>query len=126
MPSRLDWNVDRTQRLTPLSAMPPRYHILHVHQYCHKLIFSFKIPGKHSLQGSHLDQLQSFNVDRASQFLPGQQRNVTFVSRLQSVQAAVDSQLADMAKKHPDRRVAVITFNSNVSIFLLKIIFLCN
>ena len=55
------------------------------------------------------------NTERADQYLPRQARNVTHVSRLQSVQAAVDQQLEEMVKEHPNRRVALIVFNNEVS-----------
>ncbi|XP_071136919.1 circularly permutated Ras protein 1-like [Mytilus edulis] len=41
-------------------------------------------------------------------------RDVTQVSRLQAAQAAVDHQLEEMIKEHPNRRVALIAFSSEV------------
>ena len=55
------------------------------------------------------------NRDREDQFLPRQRRDVTYVSRLQSVQAAIDHQLQEMEKEFPNRRVALVTFNNEVS-----------
>ena len=55
------------------------------------------------------------NSERSDQFLPRQRRDVTYVSRLQSVQAAIDHQLQEMEKEFPNRRVALVTFNSEVS-----------
>ena len=54
------------------------------------------------------------NRDREDQFLPRQRRDVTYVSRLQSVQAAIDHQLQEMEKEYPNRRVALVTFNNEV------------
>jgi hypothetical protein len=48
--------------------------------------------------------------------MPGERRDVTYISRLQAVQAAVDHQLEEMIKQHPNRRVALITFNNEVSV----------
>ena len=62
-----------------------------------------------------LAHLQGLNTDGENQFMPGQRRNVTYVSRLQSLQVAIDHQLGEMMMKHPNRRVAVITFNSEVT-----------
>ncbi|KAJ8311067.1 hypothetical protein KUTeg_011382, partial [Tegillarca granosa] len=45
-------------------------------------------------------------------YLPGEDKDVTYVSRLQAAQAAIDQQLEDMSRKHPNRRVALVTFNS--------------
>ena len=71
------------------------------------------------MRGSErLDRLQSLNDTHEDQYLPGQRRNVTYVSRLQGVQAAVDHQLEEMMKESPNRRVALITFSSDVSIVI--------
>ncbi|XP_061176776.1 circularly permutated Ras protein 1-like [Saccostrea echinata] len=73
------------------------------------------VPGRINLRGS-VARLQSLNTDRSDQHLPNERRNVTYVSRLQAVQAAVDHQLEEMLKQHPNRRVALITFNNEVTI----------
>ncbi|XP_060063644.1 circularly permutated Ras protein 1-like [Ylistrum balloti] len=74
-----------------------------------------EVPGKLKLRGGgsarHVRRMQD---DRHDQFLPNQNRNVTFVSRLQAAQAAVDQQLEEMSKNHPNRRVGLIIFNSEV------------
>ena len=76
----------------------------------------FQVPGKVNLRGAdRLARLQSLNDERENQWLPNQRRNVTYVSRLQGVQAAVDHQLGTMATEHPDRRVGLISFNNEVS-----------
>jgi hypothetical protein len=74
-----------------------------------------QVPGRIRMRGDRLASLQSLNDTRENQYMPGQRRDVTFVTRLQSVQAAVDQQLGDMAKQHPDRRLALITFSTEVS-----------
>ena len=43
-------------------------------------------------------------------------RHKTYISRLQTVQAAVDQQLLDMAANHPHRRVALVTFGSEITV----------
>ena len=74
------------------------------------------MPGRISLRGNRvLNDMQRFNDTHEPQYIPGQNRAVTFVSRLQSVQAAVDQQLRTMAKTHPNRRLALIAFNHEVS-----------
>jgi len=52
--------------------------------------------------------------DGSYQFLRGESRNTTYVSRLQAVQAAVDSQLAEL---HPDTPVGIITFSDSVTVY---------
>lgn len=66
--------------------------------------------------GTPLHRLRSMNASGEDQHLPHQRRDVTYVSRLQAVQAAVDHQLNEMAKNSPFRRVGVVTFNCDVSV----------
>jgi hypothetical protein len=40
----------------------------------------------------------------------------TYVSRLQCVQSAIDSQLGEMKKNYPDRKIGLVTFNNEVTI----------
>ncbi len=75
-----------------------------------------QVPGKVNLRGDRLERLQSLNTEREDQFLPRQRRNVTYVSRLQSVQAAVDHQVGEMQRDHPGRRVALVSFSNDVSV----------
>lgn len=74
-----------------------------------------QVPGHIELRGAEsLRRAQMMNRDRSDQYLPGQRRNVTYVSRLQSVQAAIDHQLQEMTKEFPNRRVALVTFSNEV------------
>lgn len=76
-----------------------------------------EVPGHVALRGAEsLRRAQRMNRDREDQFLPRQRRDVTYVSRLQSVQAAIDHQLQEMEKEFPNRRVALVTFNSEVTV----------
>ena len=84
-------------------------------------IFDLQIKGKIKFRGDHLDRLQGLYDTRESQYMSGQSRNVSYVSRLQSVQAAVCQQIQEMASEHPDRRPALIAFSSDVSQELLAI-----
>jgi len=59
----------------------------------------------------------SLNADGEDQSLPRQSRNVTYVSRLQAVQAAVDHQLSTLVGAHPSYRVALVTFSDEVTVF---------
>ena len=61
-----------------------------------------------------MKELSSLNVNNEDQYLPRQRRDVTYVSRLQSVQAAVDFQLEELAKTNPSQRVALVTFSDEV------------
>jgi len=81
-----------------------------------------QLPGNVKLRGSEKRDRENrtLNPGRENQFLPGEGRNVTYISRLQGMQAAVDAQLEDMKKEHPHRRVALITFNNEVCPSFLK------
>jgi len=50
------------------------------------------------------------------QYLPTQHRNVTYVSRLQCVQAAVSSQIERIAKEAPSTRVGLVCFSDEVTL----------
>lgn len=41
---------------------------------------------------------------------------MTYVSRLQCVQAAVDHQIRQIAKAHPKKKVAIVSFASDVQV----------
>lgn len=77
---------------------------------------SQEVPGTMRLKGNHSDRFHSLNTDGENQWLHGQRRDVTYVTRLQGLQAAVDSQLQELATDHPNRRVALVTFNSEVTV----------
>jgi GTP1/Obg family GTP-binding protein len=73
------------------------------------------VPGNINFRGAlALSRIQRTREDQRDQYLPRQRRDVTFVSRLQAAQAAVDHQLEEMLKEHPNRRVALIAFNNEV------------
>ncbi|CAB1097962.1 unnamed protein product [Ectocarpus sp. CCAP 1310/34] len=54
--------------------------------------------------------------DARNQHMPGQRRGMTYVSRLQSMQAAIEDQLETMAKETPTRHAGLVTFNGEVSL----------
>ncbi|CAM9197262.1 unnamed protein product [Chrysoparadoxa australica] len=51
---------------------------------------------------------------RGPQWLPNQRRNVTWVSRMQSIQAAMDAQLQEIKEENPKTVAGLITFNGEV------------
>ena len=72
--------------------------------------------GSFALKGNVAKALEGFgDFDMSEQFLPGED-NVTYVSRMQCVQAAIESQLEEMTKYSPDRKVGIVTFNNEVTI----------
>ena len=57
---------------------------MYLYMYIHYLSLLFQVPGKFELKGhDRVQGLSSLNVERQNQFLPGQRRDVTYVSRLQ-------------------------------------------
>lgn len=55
--------------------------------------------------------------DDANQFLPGEQRGVTYVSRLQALQAAISAQVESLARSKPTVRVGLVTFAADVTVY---------
>lgn len=78
---------------------------------------STEVPGTFKLKGKKDTASMLQAGDDHHQFLPGSNRNVTYVSRLQCVQAAIESQLETMAAQTPNARVALVTFNRDVTIY---------
>jgi hypothetical protein len=82
-----------------------------------------EIQGKVKLKGQpnqpDLSQFMEHNQGghMASQFLPGQNQNTTYVSRLQAMQAALSSQIDMIARVYPQKRIGVVTFASDVVIY---------
>lgn len=76
------------------------------------------VEGKINLVGDTREKMSSLYLsERDPQFLPNERQDVTYVSRLQSVQAAVDAQISTLAKENPNCRVAILTFNNEVVIY---------
>eukprot|EP01102_Stenamoeba_stenopodia_P018668 TRINITY_DN6891_c0_g1_i2.p1 TRINITY_DN6891_c0_g1~~TRINITY_DN6891_c0_g1_i2.p1 ORF type:complete len:715 (+),score=225.83 TRINITY_DN6891_c0_g1_i2:79-2223(+) len=75
-----------------------------------------EVEGKLTLKGDHTKHLASLNTERASQRLPNERRNVTYVSRLQSVQAAVDAAMNKLMADSPKKKVGLVTFNNEVNL----------
>lgn len=80
---------------------------------------SKEIRGKHSIKGDKTKQkfadLMKFS-DGSDQKMQGESTNITYVSRLQCVQAAIDNQIADMSNGAPDRKLGIVTFNHEVTV----------
>ena len=54
--------------------------------------------------------------DGSDQRLEGEDKNITYISRMQCVQAAIDNQLVEMSTGAPDRKIGLIFFNHEVTI----------
>jgi len=62
-----------------------------------------------------LKELMKFS-DGSLQYMNNERHNAVYVSRIQCVQAAVESQIDNMSKGAPNRKVGIITFNNEVNI----------
>jgi len=75
------------------------------------------VQGKHKIKGDNLtalnNQLKGFG-DGSDQFMNRSERNITYVSRIQCVKAAIDSQITDMANGAGERKIGIVTFNHEV------------
>lgn len=52
--------------------------------------------------------------DLGDQYLPGQSRGATMISRLQCVQSAVETKIKQIARENPSKCVGLISFNHEV------------
>lgn len=75
-------------------------------------------PGKFALKTSHISKEFEglLQRDDGDQYFPGQDRNTTYVSRLECVQAAIEAQLGDILLAAPDTHVGLITFSEEVKL----------
>jgi len=76
------------------------------------------IQGKHQIKGDKTSDLQEFMKfsDGSDQRLQGE-RNVTYVSRMQCLQAAIDQQITDMSNGATERKLGIVSFNNEVTIY---------
>jgi len=77
------------------------------------------IQGKHAIKGDRRQKdINAFSRfgDGSDQFFSHAEKNVTYVSRLQCVQAAVQNQIDQMANGAKERKVGVVTFNNEVTV----------
>ena len=77
------------------------------------------IEGKHKIKGDNTAELNK-NLkkfgDGSDQFLSNSEKNKTYVSRIQCVKAAIETQIQDMSKGASQRKVGVVTFNNEVTV----------
>lgn len=80
---------------------------------------SKQIQGKHSIKGDKtaaMRELMKFS-DGSDQKMHGESGNMTYISRMQCVQAAIDNQIQEMSKGAPERKLGIVTFNHEVTIY---------
>ena len=52
--------------------------------------------------------------DGSDQFMSSQERGMTYVSRIQCVKSAIDSQINEMSNGAASRKIGIVTFNHEV------------
>jgi hypothetical protein len=75
-----------------------------------------KIGGSRKTDDEHA-ALTGFIDQGSSQYLPGEARGVTYISRLESAKAAVCKQIEEIREENPTTRVVIITFSNSVCIW---------
>ena len=78
------------------------------------------VQGKHKIKGDKISELHAQMMrefgDGSDQFMNRAEMGMTYVSRIQCVKAAIDSQIDDMANGAGARKIGIVTFNHEVSI----------
>ena len=75
------------------------------------------VVGKINLKNKKNIDLGGFaDFDMSEQYLEGDDQ-VTYVSRLECVQAAIEAQLQSMALSVPSRKIGLVTFNHEITIY---------
>lgn len=82
------------------------------------MCISQPITGKHKLKGDRTAGLREFMKfsDGSDQRLTNEQRNVTYISRMQCLQAAIEQQINDMSNGAAERKLGIVSFNSEVTV----------
>lgn len=81
-----------------------------------------EVQGNFKLKGAPQNAQDEFGADMSAEFRAEiayqrrQRQRVSYVSRLQCVQAAVTSQIEDWKQKNPDKKVSLVTFGEDVVI----------
>lgn len=76
------------------------------------------VTGKLKIKGDRLKELQDLMKfsDGSDQFY-NENRNSTYISRLQCVQAAIEAQIMDMKEKAPEKKVGLVSFSNDVNVY---------
>lgn len=75
------------------------------------------VAGNLGLKTNRLTELKKqLGPQEGPQYLPREKKNVTYISRLECVQAAIESQLSELQRATPNKKIGLITFNNEVCI----------
>jgi hypothetical protein len=79
-----------------------------------------KLQEKNGDKAKEIDigiDLKSEGIHKGNQYLPNERHDVIYVSRSECLRAAIDWHLKRLQVQHPKKRVILITFNNEVTIF---------
>lgn len=79
---------------------------------------SQQIQGRHRIKGDKtgaLRDLMKFS-DGSDQYINNGEKNTTYVSRMQCLQAAIEQQIRDMDNGASDRKLGLVAFNHDVTV----------
>jgi len=79
-----------------------------------------EISGDFKIKKNKNQDFSQFIEQGANQYLPRQKRGVSYISRLQCVQAAIESQLETFQSQFPNKRVVLVEFNNDVTVHISK------
>lgn len=60
-------------------------------------------------------KMKEYNTEGARQYLPNEKSGVSYISRLECMQAAVDTHLKRLNVQYPNKTVLLLTFNNEVT-----------
>lgn len=75
------------------------------------------VTGRVQLKTSKLEELKKqFGKNQGPQYMPREHKNVTYVSRIECLQAAIEYQLTELQRGTPHRKIGIVTFNGEVNV----------
>jgi hypothetical protein len=79
---------------------------------------SMPVEGKHKFKFAHKTNEDEFMKwsDGSLQFLDKESRNVTYITRMQCVQAAIEKQIQMFSSIYPNMTVGIVLFNNEVTL----------
>lgn len=91
--------------------------ILYCFDVSGSMCVSEALDGKFKIKGDYLSKLQSNLsefLDGSSQNFHNNQSNITYISRLQCLKAAIESYISHISKVSPKNKIGIVTFSNEV------------
>ncbi|CAG9333239.1 unnamed protein product [Blepharisma stoltei] len=75
------------------------------------------VMGHIQLKTNKLEELRKqIGRNEGPQYMPKENKNITYVSRLECLQAAIEYQLTELQRGTPHRKIGIVTFNGEVNV----------